>query len=100
MTITIHPDDDELPPGVRCRPITELRSSGLLWLINTTVFHPRGRALGLVVDPDGHLLGWYLRGDGHHPYRLDDTSTLAAFTAAAAELAAIDPAAKRGTGAQ
>lgn len=35
----------------------ELRSSGLLWLINATVFHPRG---------------WCLFGDGTESWRFDE----------------------------
>lgn len=29
------------------RPWSDLRDSGLLWLINTTVLHPRGYAMGI-----------------------------------------------------
>lgn len=53
---------DALPDGVR--PIGELREAGLLWLINTSVFHPRGLALALCFAEDdrGHEtpLGWRL----------------------------------------
>lgn len=36
----------------------DLREDGILWMLNTTVFHPRGLALAV---SDGHL---YLTGDG------------------------------------
>lgn len=65
------PDDayplDAAPLGVR--PFAELRDTGLLWLINRTVFHPRGYALGLVADGSGQILGWSLLGDGSEPWR-------------------------------
>jgi hypothetical protein len=41
------------------RPLLELSDSGLLWLINRTVFHPRGVALALH-EEDGEVLGWSL----------------------------------------
>jgi hypothetical protein len=45
------------------RPFSELRDSGLLWLINRVVFHPRGYALALEMR-DGQAVGWKLLGDG------------------------------------
>ena len=50
------------------RPFSELRPTGLLWLINTTVFHPRGYALALHFDDDGNATGWSLMGDGSEPW--------------------------------
>jgi hypothetical protein len=38
-------------------------STGLLWLINRTCFHPRGFALALHRD-EGNVVGWSLEGDG------------------------------------
>lgn len=49
------------------RPWEELRSSGLLWLINRVVFHPRGFALA-VVRREGEIVGWKLQGDGTEPW--------------------------------
>ncbi|WP_075662226.1 hypothetical protein [Streptomyces acidiscabies] len=49
------------------RPLSELRDSGLLWLINRTVFHPRGMAVALVTDEAGAIVGWQLIGDGSEP---------------------------------
>lgn len=51
------------------RPVGELRDAGLLWLINATVFHPRGYALALHVDDSGAVVGWSLMGDGSEPWR-------------------------------
>ncbi len=45
------------------RPFSELSDTGLLWLINRTVFHPRGFALALH-EQDGEITGWSLLGDG------------------------------------
>lgn len=51
----------------------DLQESGLLWLINRVVFHPRGFALGMVKsEPDRDLLGWVLLGDGRMPWTFDD----------------------------
>lgn len=64
------------------RPWAELSSSGLLWLINRVVFHPRGFALGASAD------GWMLLGDGTEPWAFGiafDEDAL--FAAAAATLA-------------
>jgi hypothetical protein len=51
------------------RPLAELRAHGLLWLINRTVFHPRGYALGFDVDDTGDVTGWVLYGDGTEPWK-------------------------------
>lgn len=42
------------------RPFTDLSTSGLLWLINRTTFHPRGFALSLHTDDQGNVTGWTL----------------------------------------
>lgn len=49
------------------RPFEDLSMSGLLWLINRTVFHPRGYALAITLD-DGKAVGWSLLGDGSEPW--------------------------------
>lgn len=54
------------------RPFADLRSTGLLWLINTSVLHPRGYALALHYDDDGNAVGWSLLGDGTEAYQFDD----------------------------
>jgi len=53
-------------------PISELRRSGLLWLINTSVFHPRGYALALYFEEDGGVSGWTLMGDGTQAWTMGD----------------------------
>lgn len=53
------------------RPWEELKSSGLLWLINRVVFHPRGFALALV-RREGEIVGWALQGDGREVWRFSD----------------------------
>jgi hypothetical protein len=44
---------------------TALVDSGLLWLINRSVFHPRGYALAVSED------GWDLLGDGTDPWHFE-----------------------------
>lgn len=63
----------EVRPEIRIqpeiRPWSELRDSGLLWLINRAVFHPRGFALTMV-KRDGMDVGWYLQGDGREVWQM------------------------------
>lgn len=68
----------------KVRPFSELRDSGLLWLINRTVFHPRGYAFCLVIQ-DGEAVGWQMLGDGSEPWTLG-VEELDQFTAAEATL--------------
>lgn len=44
-------------------PFEALLDTGIMWLINTTVFHPRGMALALDFDSDGNPQGWHLYVD-------------------------------------
>jgi hypothetical protein len=54
------------------RPFGDLSDSGLLWLINRVVFHPRGFALQLARrETDGEIIGWRLAGDGSELWRMD-----------------------------
>jgi hypothetical protein len=53
-------------------PLSEMRSTGVLWLINKVVFHPRGFALGLDVDDAGNVTGWTMIGDGSEPWAFGD----------------------------
>lgn len=73
--------DSTVAPAVQARSLDDLRTSGLLWLINRVVFHPRGFALG-VVYVEGVAAGWTLDGDGRDPYRygedIDEQDLLAA----------------------
>lgn len=50
----------------------DLRSSGLLWLINRQVFHPRGFALALE-QVDGRIVGWSLLGNGSEVWRFGES---------------------------
>ena len=61
------------PSPLEGRPFSELRSTGLLWLINVTVFHPRGYALAVVLnDETDEVTGWRLLGDGTEPWMFAD----------------------------
>lgn len=53
------------------RPFKDLRDSGLLWLINRSVLHPRGFAMALTIADDGEATGWSLLGDGREPWSYD-----------------------------
>lgn len=50
------------------RLLSELSPTGMLWLINRQVFHPRGFALALVKNEDGEVIGWNVLGDGIEPW--------------------------------
>jgi hypothetical protein len=65
------------------RPWDELKTSGLLWLINRVVFHPRGFAVALVRRA-GVIVGWRLLGDGREVWEFTDEDDL--FAAAQATL--------------
>lgn len=53
------------PAATSPLPFNQLRDTGLLWLINTSVFHPRGYALSIHINPEtGIAQGWQLLGDG------------------------------------
>lgn len=58
-------NDEEKPPiylsdGESIRTEVDLRADGLLWMINTVIFHPRGLALTLYPDEEKLML----QGDG------------------------------------
>jgi hypothetical protein len=46
------------------------QETGMLWLINRTVFHPRGYALTIALS-DGKAVGWKLVGDGSEPFAFE-----------------------------
>jgi hypothetical protein len=75
----------ETPPA---RLIKDLQESGLLWLINRVVFHPRGFALGLVIGEGGAVVGWRLQGDGSETWRFEGFDEDELFRAAEATFAA------------
>jgi hypothetical protein len=67
------------------RPVADLSTTGLLWLINRTVFHPRGFALGITTD--GSM--WQLLGDGTEPWSFPQADDHEKFAAAIAFLAEV-----------
>lgn len=59
-----------------------LSEFGVLWLINRTVFHPRGFALALeYVDGEVEPIGWSIQGDGSEPWRFEGFDEDETFTA-------------------
>lgn len=74
------------------RPFADLRDSGLLWLVNTSVLHPRGYALALHFDAEGNATGWSLQGNGSEPWTFmaDDPELDVRFAAVNRLLAARD----------
>lgn len=89
----------EVPPKTEVpereiRPFSQLSTTGLLWLINKAVLHPRGFALALDYDSadSDEPLGWSLYGDGKEPWTFAegiDDSRFAAIEAFLVETAAI-----------
>lgn len=57
-------------PAAPARPLIQLQETGLLWLINKVVFHPRGFALVMHVDRHGIGIGWSLAGDGTEAWQM------------------------------
>ena len=53
------------------RTFADLRPTGLLWLINASVFHPRGYTLAITFDDAGEAIGWQLLGDGTERWTFD-----------------------------
>lgn len=74
------------------RSFSELSSSGLLWLINRVVFHPRGYALEFDTDEDGNATGWRLFGNGTEPWSFPAENEARKFQAVQATFA--DPSAR------
>lgn len=59
------------------RPFSEFRTEGILWLLNTSVMHPRGFALvfhydGTDPEPQTEPTGWSIIGDGTEPWVMQD----------------------------
>lgn len=72
------------------RTFAELRETGLLWLINRQVLHPRGWALALHFDDDGNAVGWSLQGDGIEPWNFPDGTENDLLAAVSALLAPLE----------
>jgi hypothetical protein len=67
------PDTDRHEP-LPTFDFRRLSEYGVLWLINRTVFHPRGFALSLIYsDEDGNHdpVGWRIEGDGSEVWRFE-----------------------------
>lgn len=81
---------DNQDHGARGRPMNELGPSGLLWLINRSVFHPRGLALALYTDEEAtQVLGWDLvRAADGEPFQFPDDVDRSGFQRAEATLRA------------
>lgn len=79
------------------RPFGDLRNEGLLWLINATVFHPRGYALTLHFERDdpedlGACTGWSILGDGNEQWQFGcDDETQARVAEAFTKIRALLP---------
>lgn len=67
MSSFLH-DEASVRPAEDVRSFDELRETGLLWLINRVVMHPRGYALAIHHDEAGHASGWSVIGDGTEPW--------------------------------
>lgn len=83
-----------MPADFSGRPFSELQTTGLLWLVNRTVFHPRGFALAVHVGDDGEVTGWSMLGDGVEPWRygpsVDEDESFRAVEAFLASLRDVD----------
>ncbi|MEW2568390.1 hypothetical protein [Streptomyces sp. NPDC047070] len=84
--------DDSHPQPDQAQPLEDLPSSGLLWLINRTVFHVRGLALALHTGDDSKITGWSLltsKDDGKiEPWTFSPATDYDGFQRAEATLAA------------
>lgn len=84
----------DVTPGI---PFNQLSTTGLLWLINRAVFHPRGFALALhypeattreEIDAGAECTGWSLLGDATEPWSFTEDVDDECFAAVEAFLAA------------
>lgn len=57
------------------------RESGLLWLVNTSILHPRGYAIAMQLSDHGEPLGMMVDGDGVEPWAYDDPAVHESFLA-------------------
>ena len=62
------------------RPFEDLSDTGILWLINRVVFHPRGFAFSIHINSDGVADGWDVEGDGSEIWRFSLDSDDKKFT--------------------
>jgi len=59
--------------------VSRFHKSGLLWLVNTAVLHPRGFALALELTADGVPIGLSVVGDGTEPWAYEDDTVQESF---------------------
>jgi hypothetical protein len=93
----------DVTPGA---PFNQLSTTGLLWLINRTVFHPRGFALALhypeastreeIDAGEAECTGWSLLGDGTEVWSFTEQVDDECFALVEAFLAATKEANARG----
>lgn len=57
----------------------EFRDKGLLWAINSQVFHPRGYAVMFILDDEGNVTGWELLGNGSEVWSFDSETNDSGF---------------------
>ncbi|MFF7259477.1 hypothetical protein ACFZCL_04175 [Streptomyces sp. NPDC008159] len=82
-------DSSGLEANEELQPLSELRGSGLLWLINRVVFHPRGLALALYQEEGGEITGWQLlAADEGEPFSFTNRDDETGFRRAEATLRA------------
>lgn len=67
----------------------DLLEDGLLWLINKSVFHPRGFALALFTDDQGQPTHFELWGNGDEPWEFAGFDQDAKFNAVEAAFAKV-----------
>lgn len=72
-------------PASETFTMEEFRTNGLLWLVNTAVFHPRGLAISFVFDDDEKVIGWRVQGDGTEPWYFEKSEAIDASFLAAQE---------------
>lgn len=46
--------------------------TGLLWMINQVIFHPRGYAMYISLDGEGVATGWGVMGNGRERWAFVD----------------------------
>lgn len=73
------------------RPFGELSDTGMLWLINRVVFHPRGFALAIHRDDDGNATGWAMQGMGDEVWTFTNEADDECFAKVEAFIASLRP---------
>ncbi|MDB5069616.1 MAG: putative phage protein [Candidatus Eremiobacteraeota bacterium] len=73
---------------MNARPFEDLSLTGLLWLFNRAVLHPRGFTLVVITGDDGRAIGWQITGDGTQPFVFDPETDDEKFRAVEAFFAA------------